>query len=102
VCGATGLKIDRNAELLMRAHAVVATVALLIGGITAIGVLLTRWQAVHLLDAADVLPRADDPRDEHADLLHPLLRDGGPVLRELRAAEHAACRRRRWGGRRSG
>jgi cytochrome c oxidase subunit I len=35
----------------MKAHAVVATVALLIGGITAIGVLLTRWQAVHLLDA---------------------------------------------------
>jgi cytochrome c oxidase subunit I len=30
---------------------VVATVALLMGGITAVLVLLTRWQAVHLLDA---------------------------------------------------
>jgi cytochrome c oxidase subunit I len=49
VCATTGLKIDANAEKLMKAHAVVATVALLIGGITAIGVLLTRWQAVHLL-----------------------------------------------------
>jgi cytochrome c oxidase subunit I len=51
VCEATGLKVDRHADNLMKAHAVVATVALLIGGITAIGVLLTRWQAVHLLDA---------------------------------------------------
>jgi cytochrome c oxidase subunit I len=50
VCGVTGLKLDRQAELLIRAHAVVATVMLLIGGISAILILLTRWQAVHLLD----------------------------------------------------
>jgi cytochrome c oxidase subunit 1 len=49
-CPTTGLRIDLRAETLIRAHAVVATVALLIGGIAAIGVLLTRWQAVHLLD----------------------------------------------------
>jgi cytochrome c oxidase subunit I len=48
-CPTTGLKMDINAERLIRANAVVATVALLIGGITAVGVLLTRWQAVHLL-----------------------------------------------------
>jgi cytochrome c oxidase subunit I len=50
-CEVTGLKVDRNAEMLVRANAVVATVALLIGGIAAILVLLTRWQVVHLLDA---------------------------------------------------
>lgn len=51
ICPTTGLKIDANAEKLIRANAVVATVSLLVGGITAILVLLTRWQAVHLLDA---------------------------------------------------
>jgi cytochrome c oxidase subunit I len=51
VCPTTGLKIHRDAEKLIRAHAVMATVMLLIGGISAIGVLLTRWQAVHLLPA---------------------------------------------------
>jgi cytochrome c oxidase subunit I len=49
-CGVTGLKLDRQAELLIKAHAVVATVMLLIGGISAVLILLTRWQAVHLLD----------------------------------------------------
>ncbi|MEX0912403.1 MAG: cytochrome C oxidase subunit I, partial [Gemmatimonadota bacterium] len=51
VCPTTGLKVDANAEKLIKANAVVATVALLVGGITAILVVLTRWQAVHLLDA---------------------------------------------------
>lgn len=50
MCGVTGLKLDRQAELLIKANAVAATVALLIGGISAILILLTRWQAVHLLD----------------------------------------------------
>ncbi len=50
-CPATGLRIERQAELLIRANAVAATIALLIGGIAALGVLLTRWQAVHLLPA---------------------------------------------------
>ena len=51
VCPTTGLKVDHSADSLIKANAVVATVALLIGGIAAIGILLTRWQAVHLLDA---------------------------------------------------
>jgi cytochrome c oxidase subunit I len=51
VCPSTGLKIDRQGELLIRANAVVATVALLIGGVSAVLILLTRWQAVHLLDS---------------------------------------------------
>jgi cytochrome c oxidase subunit I len=50
LCPTTGLKVDRNADRLIKANAVVATIALLIGGITAILVLLTRWQVVHLLD----------------------------------------------------
>ena len=50
-CPATGLLFHEPAEKLMRWNAVVAVVALLIGGILAIGVLLTRWQAVHLLPA---------------------------------------------------
>ena len=49
-CSVTGLKLHRPGELLIKAHAVAATVALLIGGISAILILLTRWQAVHLLD----------------------------------------------------
>lgn len=51
VCPTTGLKVDHSADSLIKANAVVATVALLVGGLAAIGVLLTRWQAIHLLDA---------------------------------------------------
>lgn len=51
VCPTTGLTVDRNADRLIKANAVVATVALLVGGVAAILVLLTRWQAVHLLPA---------------------------------------------------
>ncbi|MBT4188530.1 MAG: cytochrome C oxidase subunit I, partial [Gemmatimonadales bacterium] len=51
ICPTTGLKVHKDADALIKANAVVATVALLIGGISAILVLLTRWQAVHLLDA---------------------------------------------------
>jgi cytochrome c oxidase subunit 1 len=50
-CPATGLRIDHQADMLMKANAVVATLALLVGGVAALLVLLTRWQAVHLLDA---------------------------------------------------
>ena len=50
-CPTTGLQVHRPAEILIRAHAVVATVMLLVGGIAALLVLLTRWQAIHLLDA---------------------------------------------------
>jgi cytochrome c oxidase subunit 1 len=50
-CATTGLKVHRQADALIKANAVVATVALLVGGLAAILVLLTRWQAIHLLDA---------------------------------------------------
>ena len=50
-CPVTQLKIDRQAELLVKSNAVTAIVCLLIGAIAAIGLVLTRWQAVHLLPA---------------------------------------------------
>ncbi|MDH3224437.1 MAG: cbb3-type cytochrome c oxidase subunit I [Gemmatimonadota bacterium] len=50
-CPTTGLKVHSQADALIKTHAVAATVALLVGGIAAILVLLTRWQAVLLLDA---------------------------------------------------
>lgn len=48
-CSITGMKIHRPAELLIKFNAVVAIVCLLIGVTAAIGLLLTRWQAVHYL-----------------------------------------------------
>ncbi len=48
-CPVTGLKVDKEAELLVKANAVVAVVCMLIGVIAAIGLVLTRWEAVHLL-----------------------------------------------------
>jgi len=50
-CPVTGLKVNRDTEWLIRANAVLAVVCLLIGAIGAIGLVLTRWQAVHLLPA---------------------------------------------------
>ncbi|MBI2535477.1 MAG: cytochrome C oxidase subunit I, partial [Gemmatimonadetes bacterium] len=50
-CPVTGRQIHAQAEGLIKANAVAATVALLVGGIAALLVLLTRWQVVHLLPA---------------------------------------------------
>jgi cytochrome c oxidase subunit 1 len=50
-CPVTGLKVNRDSELLIQANAVIAVVCLLIGALAAIGLVLTRWQAVHLLPA---------------------------------------------------
>ena len=50
-CPESGLQFHKPAEQLMRAHAVVAVVILLIGGISALLVTLTRMPAVHLLPA---------------------------------------------------
>ncbi len=48
-CPSTGLVFHEPAEKLIRWHAVAAVVSLLVGGVLAILVVLTRWQAVHLL-----------------------------------------------------
>ncbi|GBD32507.1 MAG: hypothetical protein KatS3mg081_2416 [Gemmatimonadales bacterium] len=50
-CPTTGLKVHAQADRLIKANAVVGVVALLIGGIAALLLLLTRWQVVHLLPA---------------------------------------------------
>ncbi len=48
-CPRSGLQFEARAERLMIVNAVTAVVALLVGGILAIGVVLTRWPAVHWL-----------------------------------------------------
>ncbi|NIN51010.1 MAG: hypothetical protein GTN62_13020, partial [Gemmatimonadales bacterium] len=45
-CSVTGLKVHAQADGLIKANAVAATVSLLVGGISAVLVLLTRWQAI--------------------------------------------------------
>ncbi|HXN05743.1 MAG TPA: cytochrome C oxidase subunit I, partial [Nitrospiria bacterium] len=56
-CPMTGLKVHLPAETLIRINAVTAVVYLLIGGVLALLVALTRWPAVHLLPA-DLFYRA--------------------------------------------
>jgi len=48
-CPSSGLMFHEPAEKLMKWNAVAGVVFLLIGGLLAIGVVLTRWQAVHWL-----------------------------------------------------
>ena len=47
----TGLQYHDQAEALMKVNAVAGVVFLLLGGILSLLVSLTRWPAVHLLDA---------------------------------------------------
>jgi cytochrome c oxidase subunit 1 len=51
-CAHTGFRVHRTAEHLIQVHAVAGVLAILLGGIAALLVLLTRWPAVHLLDPA--------------------------------------------------
>ena len=44
-CPRSGLQFEKQAEALMKINAVTAVVALLVGGLLAIGVVLTRWPA---------------------------------------------------------
>ncbi|MDO8679569.1 MAG: cbb3-type cytochrome c oxidase subunit I [Acidobacteriota bacterium] len=50
-CPVTARRINLQAERLIRVNAVVSVVALLVGAIAALLLVLTRWQAVHLLPA---------------------------------------------------
>jgi cytochrome c oxidase subunit 1 len=50
-CPRSGLQFESQAEKLMMANAFVAVVWLLVGGVLAIGVVLTRWPSVHWLAA---------------------------------------------------
>lgn len=49
-CGTTGLPVCLTGETFIRLHAVAAVIFLLVGGIAAILLGLTRWPAVHLLN----------------------------------------------------
>jgi cytochrome c oxidase subunit 1 len=51
VCPDSGFYFDKSAESLMKVNAVAGVVALLVAGIMGLGVILTRWQEVHLLPA---------------------------------------------------
>ncbi|OGT32494.1 MAG: cytochrome C oxidase subunit I [Gammaproteobacteria bacterium RBG_16_51_14] len=51
ICPATGLRIYRSAENLIKANAVVAVVFLAVGGLFGFMVAMTRWKAIHLLPA---------------------------------------------------
>jgi cytochrome c oxidase subunit 1 len=48
-CPDTGLKVNLQAEALIKANAVFAVIFLLVGGLFGLLVALTRWPAVHLL-----------------------------------------------------
>jgi cytochrome c oxidase subunit 1 len=50
-CPVTGRRIDLGAQRLIKVHAVASVVSLLIGAVAAVLIVLTRWQAVHLLPA---------------------------------------------------
>lgn len=50
-CPESGLQFHKQAEMLIRANAVLAVVMLLVGGLSALAVVLTRWPAVHWLPA---------------------------------------------------
>jgi cytochrome c oxidase subunit 1 len=51
ICPESGLQFHKSAETLIRANAVLAVIALLVGGVTALLITLTRWPTVHLLPA---------------------------------------------------
>ncbi len=51
VCPDSGFYFDKSAEQLMKVNAVAAVVSLLLAGVAALGVILTRWQTIHLLPA---------------------------------------------------
>jgi cytochrome c oxidase subunit 1 len=50
-CRFTGLRVESNAELLIKVNAVTAVIFLLLGGLMGLMVALTRWPAVQLLPA---------------------------------------------------
>ena len=50
-CSLSGLKIEKNAETLIKANVFIAIALLAVGGIAALAVALTRWQTIHLLPA---------------------------------------------------
>jgi cytochrome c oxidase subunit 1 len=52
-CGVTGLRVHESAEDMVKLYGLTAVLALAVGGVLAIFVALTRWEAVGLLSASD-------------------------------------------------
>lgn len=50
-CPETGLKVESQAQTLIKCNAVAAVIFLAVGGLFGLLVALTRWPAVHILDA---------------------------------------------------
>ena len=50
-CRFSGLRIESNAEILIKVNAIAAVIFLLLGGLMGLGVALTRWPAIQLLPA---------------------------------------------------
>ncbi|MFA7504361.1 MAG: cbb3-type cytochrome c oxidase subunit I [Burkholderiaceae bacterium] len=50
-CPRSGLQFEKHAEWLMKANVYMGLLWLIVGGLLAIGVVLTRWPAVHWLEA---------------------------------------------------
>ena len=67
-CPITGKKVFKTTQNLMWINAVTAVVFILIGGIMALLVALTRWPAVHLLPADLFYRISDSSWIEYADL----------------------------------
>ncbi|MCD6673132.1 MAG: cbb3-type cytochrome c oxidase subunit I [Burkholderiaceae bacterium] len=51
ICPRSGLQFHKSAESLIKINAVAGIVMLLVGGVLALLITLTRWQAIHLVDA---------------------------------------------------
>ena len=51
ICPRSGLQFHKSAESLIKINAVAGIVVLAVGGVLALLIALTRWQAVHLVDA---------------------------------------------------
>ncbi len=80
-CPRSGLQFESQAEKLMVVNAVAAVVALLVGGLLAIGVVSDPLARRALAGGRHFLHGAHRPRHRHADLLDHLLRDRRSVLR---------------------
>jgi cytochrome c oxidase subunit 1 len=52
-CGTTGMRVHQTAENLVKLHGLTAVIALLVGGIFAFFVAMTRWEMIGLLDAGE-------------------------------------------------
>ena len=101
-CPRSGLQFENNAEKLMRWNAVAGVLWLLVGGITALLVILTRWPAIKLLPADQfyLILTAHGIDMLILWILH--LRNGGSLLRLFDTASLSTGDTQDWPGSASG